>query len=268
MSMSRLFLAAAALAVAVPASAQVKWERGDQGWCDRDDGGWSRERVCEVRTATAAAARGLTVDGGTNGGVTVTGSDRSDVRIEAKVWADARTESRAREMVSAVRIRVDGGRISADGPDTGRRESWGVSYRIATPRTTDLDIRTMNGGIGVADVKGDIRFKATNGGVHLNRVAGDVRGRTTNGGLTVELSGDRWEGAGLDAQTTNGGVKMVIPSHYSAELVTGTVNGGIDIGFPVTVQGRIGRQLRTTLGDGGATLKVTTTNGGVHISRR
>lgn len=271
MSISKLLFAAAALAMAVPVSAQVhqvKWERGDQGWCDGDDGGRNHERVCEVRTATAPVANDVVVNGGTNGGVTVTGADRNDVQIQAKVWADARTEARAREMVGAVTIRVDGGKISADGPDTERRESWGVSYRITVPHATNLDIETVNGGVGVTDVKGDIRFKAMNGGVHLTRVAGDVRGHTTNGGLTVELAGDRWDGAGLDAQTTNGGVRMVIPSKYSAELVTGTVNGGIDIDFPVTVQGRIGRQLRSTLGDGGPTLRVTTTNGGVHITRR
>jgi hypothetical protein len=268
MSVSRLLVVAAALAVAAPAAAQVKWERGDQGWCDRDNGGGNRERACEVRTATVPASAKVSVDGGANGGVAVTGSDRSDLRIQAKVWADARTEERAREMVSQVRVRVDGGRISADGPDRQRRESWGVSYRILTPRATDLDIETVNGGVDVTDVKGDIRFSATNGGVRLTRVAGDVRGHTTNGGLTVELGGDHWDGAGLDAETTNGGVHMVVPSHYSAELVTGTVNGGIDIGFPVTVRGHIGRQLRTTLGEGGATVKVTTTNGGIRISRR
>jgi hypothetical protein len=267
MGIGKVLAAAAALAVAAPASAQVAWQKGDQGWCEQDGSSRNRERVCEVRTATVAAPARVTVDGGANGGVTVTGWDRKDVQIEAQVWADARTEDRAREMVGATRIAVNGGRISADGPDRARRESWGVSYRIMVPRAMDLDVETTNGGVSITDVAGDIRFSATNGGVHLNRLAGDVRGHTTNGGLTVELAGDHWDGAGLDATTTNGGVNMVIPGKYSAELVTGTVNGGISVDFPVTVRGHIGRELRTTLGNGGATLRVRTTNGGVRITR-
>jgi hypothetical protein len=50
-------------------------------------------------------------------------------------------------------------------------------------------------------------------------------------------------------------------------LETGTVNGGIDIDFPVTVQGRLGREFSTTLGDGGALVRATTTNGQVRVSR-
>lgn len=268
MRTTRVWLAVAALvAVGAPVQAQVSWDRGDQGWCDRDRGGSDQERSCEVRTASVQAPGRLSVDGGMNGGVKVTGWDRSDMQIQAKVWANARSQDRADELEKAIRIRVDGGRISADGPDTGRREGWGVSYEIMVPRAMDMDLDTDNGGVTVTDVSGDIQFQARNGGVHLVRVGGDVRGRTRNGGLTVELAGDHWEGAGLDAETTNGGVRMVVPSDYSAELVTGTVNGGIDIDFPVTVRGRIGRQIRTTLGNGGATVRATTTNGGVRITR-
>ena len=49
---------------------------------------------------------------------------------------------------------------------------------------------------------------------------------------------------------------------------TGTVNGGVDIDFPVTVQGKIGRRITTDLGRGGATIRLMTTNGGVDIRNR
>ena len=143
-----------------------------------------------------------------------------------------------------------------------------MSYRVRVPKSTDLMLRTTNGGIDVAEVSGAIDFRATNGGVRLTGVAGDVRGHTTNGGLHVELAGDGFAGAGMDVETTNGGVTLVVPEDYDAELVTGTVNGGIDVDFPITVRGRIGRQLRTTLGDGGPTIRAMTTNGGVKIRRR
>ena len=46
------------------------------------------------------------------------------------------------------------------------------------------------------------------------------------------------------------------------------MNGRIDLDFPVTVQGRIGRSLRTVLGDGGPRIRATTTNGAVRVVRR
>ena len=258
---------AALTAAAIGGTAEAQeWERSGEGWCE-EWGDSDRDRFCEMRTAAVAASGLVEVDGGMNGGVTVVGWDRDGIEIEARVWANARTEARAREIVEQVRVRADGGRISADGPATGRREHWGVSYHVRVPRSSDLDLETHNGGIAVDDVSGTIRFDAVNGGVHLTAVGGDVRGETTNGGLRIELSGDRWAGAGLDAKTTNGGVRLMVPEGYSADLVTGTVNGGFEFDFPLTVQGRIGRRLETTLGSGGAPIRATTTNGGVKIER-
>jgi hypothetical protein len=251
-----------------PGTAQLAWERGEEGWCDRDWGRRDGDRFCEVLTASMASPGALRIDGGTNGSVDIVAGTGNQVHIRAKVFADARSTDRAQEIARQVDVRVDGDRIYADGPDTGRRESWGVSYEITVPADTDLDIETFNGGIAVEDVAGEITFEAVNGGVHLTGVAGDVHGRTTNGGLHIELDGDRWQGAGLDAETTNGGIELYVPEGYSAELETGTVNGGIDIDFPVTVQGRIGRRLRTTLGSGGPRVRVVTTNGGVTITSR
>jgi DUF4097 and DUF4098 domain-containing protein YvlB len=209
----------------------------------------------------------LSVDGGMNGGVSVEGWSGDAVRVQARVWANARTASRAEELAEDVRVHYDDGDLSASGPEAGRRESWGVSWVVSVPFDTDLDLETHNGGISVSDVNGRIRFDALNGGVHLEGVGGDVEGRTQNGGLHVELAGDRWQGVGLDVETVNGGVTVYVPSDYSAQLETGTVNGGIDVDFPVTVRGRIGRSLNVALGDGGATVRAVTTNGGVNIVR-
>ena len=55
------------------------------------------------------------------------------------------------------------------------------------------------------------------------------------------------------------------------ECVILTHNGGIDIDFPITVRGRISdmrRRIDTTIGSGGAPLRVRTVNGGVSIARR
>jgi hypothetical protein len=60
---------------------------------------------------------------------------------------------------------------------------------------------------------------------------------------------------------------MSVPENYSAHLETGTVNGHLSVDFPVTVQGRITRELAVNLGSGGPTVRAMTTNGGVRIKR-
>ena len=252
---------------ALPASAQrsmggdLSCNRGR--WWDRDN-----ERACMITEKTIAAVSGvLNIDGRTNGGISVIGTSRRDILVRAMIQANARTESRAQELVDAVTVHMDGGRIYAEGPDSRNREGWSVEYEVEVPAHSDLDLRAYNGGIEVGGVTGVLRMETLNGGIHLDAVGGDVVAETTNGGVHVTLDGDHWQGKGLDATTTNGGVHVSVPRDYNAHLETGTVNGGVDIDFPVTVQGKIGRRITTDLGRGGPTIRVITTNGGVDIRK-
>ncbi len=60
--------------------------------------------------------------------------DGDRIQVEARVWANARSEDRAEEIANDVEIVVDGGRIRSEGPRTGRREGWGVSFEVRVPR--------------------------------------------------------------------------------------------------------------------------------------
>jgi hypothetical protein len=251
--------------VPVPLGAQVRVSADDE-WCRRH-GASERAFVCEVREATLAADGRVSVDARPNGGIDVTGTERGDVLVRVRVAAWADTDEEARQMVSDVRLDLDGAELSASGPDGSERRSWSASFRLSVPVRTDLALESTNGGIAIEDVDGDIEFRTTNGGIRVAGLAGTVRGRTTNGGVTVALTGDRWSGSGLDVRTTNGGVTLMVPEGYSARLETGTTNGGMTVDFPVTVQGRIGRRLSTDLGSGGPPVTVVTTNGGVTVSR-
>ena len=238
-----------------------------QSWCEKDSRDGNREHFCEVREVTLAAGDVLRIDGGQNGGVEVIGWEEDGVLVRARVWTRAGSEADAQALAGEVEVITSGGRIRAEGPRTGRRESWGVSFEVYTPYDSDLDLEANNGGISISDVRGEIAFRTQNGGVHLDGVGGDVRGRTQNGGLKVELAGDRWDGTALDVETQNGGVTIDVPQGYSAEFETGTVNGGIDLAFPITVSGRLRSNIHTTLGDGGPLVRVKTTNGGVKVRR-
>ena len=146
------------------------------------------------------------------------------------------------------------------------RSGYSVDYHLRVPQHLATDLHTMNGGIDLTRVDGNLRFETTNGGVTLDRISGDVNGHTINGALNVSLTGDHWQGNGLHVDTTNGGIDLRVPEHYNAHLETGTVNGGINVNFPVTVQGTIKNHLSTDLGTGGSTVHVQTVNGGITIS--
>jgi hypothetical protein len=242
---------------------------------DKDDSlacrdNWNNDKAnhCEIKEQTLAATGGtISIDGKQNGGVSVKGWDRNEILMRAKIQAAAPTEAEAKEMVSQVRIETAAANIFASGPASRNDRWWSVSYEVFVPRRSNLSLKTNNGGISIVDVNGQLQFGALNGGVHLKRVGGSVKGGTTNGGLHVELTGDRWDGEALDVSTTNGGVSMSIPENYSAHLETGTVNGHLNIDFPVMVQGKITKELAVNLGSGGATIRAMTTNGGVRIRR-
>jgi hypothetical protein len=226
-------------------------------------------RACEVRTVPVRRdVRSLTLDGASNGGVSVTGWDRDSVHVSARMQSYASSQAEAERALRDIRITTEGGTIRATGPGDDRdRQRWSVSYDVYVPRRMDLDLRAHNGGLRVDGVTGRMSLDTHNGGIALRGAGGDVRARAENGGLSVQLTGTRWEGAGLDAETENGGVRLVIPERYSARLETGTVNGGIRTDIPITVSGRISRHLSLTLGSGGAPVRARTTNGGVIIER-
>jgi len=222
---------------------------------------------CEIREQTLAPSGTLAIDGRQNGGISVKGWDQNQILVRARVQAGAPTAAEAEALGKQVRIETSGAKIHATGPENKRDYHWDVSYEVFVPRRSDVSLETHNGGIAIADVNGKIDFTALNGGVVLKRVGGAVRGSTTNGGLAIVLSGDRWDGESMDVSTTNGGVSMSVPENYSAHIETGTVNGGVNTEFPVTVKGEMTKQIALNLGSGGATVRAMTTNGGVHLKK-
>lgn len=241
--------------------------------CRRDRGDRDRVKFCEERSLGWRAQSGatLTVDASPNGGVSVSGWDRDSVHVEVKLQTQGGDDEEARELARQIRITNEGGRLRAEGPSSRRWASWSVSFVIFAPRRVDLDLSSVNGPLEVEEVVGRLRLEVQNGPLSLHDVGGDVRAHAQNGPLHVKLTGSRWEGTGLDASTQNGPLVLEVPEGYNAQLETGTINGPMEIGFPIMVQGRIGmggrRHISTTLGSGGTTIRAVTTNGPAVIRR-
>lgn len=269
---SRTAAASAAVLLAVLAALPAAAQRSDAEWLEqcRDGGsrwGSERARFCEVRTETLRPTGRIAVDGGENGGASVRGSDANEVRVSARIQAHAATEAEARDVARRVAVRTDGGSIRADGPAQGRGAGWSVVFHVEVPRRQDVSVTTKNGPVAVEGVSGRMTLRAENGPVALRRVGGAVNARVRNGPVTVELDGDRWNGEGLDAESVNGPVTLRIPARYSAELEVGNTHGPARIDLPLSGGYRSGRHVRTTLGSGGAPVRVVTTNGPIVVTR-
>ena len=81
-----------AIAIAAPLLAQTPCAE-NENWGGRD-----RASHCEIREYTLADTGRLNVDAGTNGGVRVTGADRSNVLVRARVQTNATTPEEAKAL--------------------------------------------------------------------------------------------------------------------------------------------------------------------------
>jgi hypothetical protein len=264
-------LAVASLLLALPATLASAQHFSTEACHDGtlSAGGWfsHQERACEIRRTTLPLLNGHLALSGKNGGVEVIGEDRSDIALEARVTAQGASRGDAESTLREIRI-LTSGEIHADGPNNSSwsHSEWSVSYKLRVPRRlASAQIHTMNGGISLANLNGILHADTTNGGLVLTDLSGDVHAETVNGGVDVRLTGDRWQGAGLSARSTNGGISVRTSGHYGAHVVAQTVNGGVSVPGAAP-EGRRHNHLDTEIGGGGPTLHFETVNGGVAMA--
>lgn len=229
------------------------------------------------RTYDIRAGGHLSLDN-TNGRVTVKAWDQQRVRIRAMKEVSSRDTGEARRAMGEFRIQVqpDGAGIRVDTIYPKRRGDsvfdWiagsnvnaTAEYEVSVPRALNLDIRTVNGGVFVADVSGELDLETTNGKIDVSRCAGSVDAETTNGGIRVELL-QVAKGRSMRLETTNGRITLLLPSNFGASVDASTTNGSISSELPMTVARKTRNSLRGTINGGGADLKLRTTNGGIEI---
>lgn len=274
MLISKLIVRALVVVAVLIPPARAHAQSDQRDWLDDCRSGhgdrWGRREVyCEVRETQVRAPGGtISMEGLRNGGVSVVGWDRESLLVQTRLRVTARSQDEARAIARQVRTVIRGSDVDVEGPRNDDDGQWNVSLYTMVPRRSDLRVGTSNGPVSIEQVRGNIDALTSNGPMSLRDLGGSVHARTTNGPLSISLSGSRWDGAGLEARTTNGPLTITVPDGYNARLETGTTNGPVSLGFPITVVGRITRDISTDLGSGGPTIRATTTNGPLSIRRR
>jgi hypothetical protein len=246
-------------------AALAAWER-DEVWVHKRDTisrtfGNGHE-LRELRRESFAWKGGvLDLDPGENGGLALDGWDKDSISLVSRIQTYGPSDEAARELATKLRVARSGGTVRTEGPPQERRSHWAITFHLMVPRGTRIKGHVIIGPVEMSDIRGTVDLEGQNGPLSLEGVGGDVHARMENGPVNVELDGERWEGKGLDVSTQNGPVNVTVPRGYSAQLVTGTINGPRIMKLEGVGFSRSNRWNTFTLGRGGATVKVVTTNG-------
>ncbi len=226
-----------------------------------------------VRTYTVAPGGRLEVLN-VNGEIVAEASDGSTVEVRAERTASAGSDEAAREFLGKIEMREEVGpnrvRVETIAPRV-RLGSHKVTFAIKVPRGVHVDLRTVNGGVRLDNVGGEVRASSTNGGVR-GRVSASslVEARTTNGGVELELTGPLAPDGTVLLTSVNGGISLKVPQDTRAQVRARCTNGrvSVDDGLPMAVEGeQTRRRLDGALNGGGGRIELQTTNGGVSLGR-
>ena len=142
---------------------------------------------------------------------------------------------------------------------------------MQVPAGVHVDLRTVNGGVRLDNVGGEVRATATNGGVR-GRLA-DVSlldARTTNGGVELEVTGTVARDGRVSLASVNGGVRLAVPRRHpgrSSPRAAPTAGSASRTSTSRSTASRRGAASSGRLNGGGARIDLQTTNGGVTIRR-
>jgi hypothetical protein len=200
-----------------------------------------------------------------NGNITVQTWDQPNVIIDAEKKAPTRDE------LDAIKIEVkqEGDHVEVH----TRYPHWPsfhnsrgmVGYHITVPRDVRVQLESVNGQIRTDGMLQDLQAKAVNGGIEITEAHGGVSATTVNGSIHTTLRES--SGGNCHFSTTNGSITIRVAENINARFEGHTVNGGIHTNLPLSVTGRIGKNLSGQIGTGGIFIQLQTVNGGISLNR-
>jgi hypothetical protein len=201
---------------------------------------------------------------------------QGDVRVEAWDRAEVEVAVLKRALGPAanpddVRIEVESNgsklvvRATYPAPS---EEPVRVDFRLRVPRQVQLErLRTVVGDIRVRGTEGPVDARTLNGNIEGMNITGGVVARAINGSIAVSLRSLAEGAAPVEMETVNGHLYLGLPAEANADLQVSAVAGRIDGKYTFKVSEVPGdTSLRTTLGHGGAKVRLRTVRGDIHVA--
>lgn len=237
----------------------------------------------EERTITRGDAPTLRVAAESNGSVQIQGWEGEAYAVTlCKAVEEGRD---AEALLGQIHLSFEGGQLGVVGPSSHDR--WSGHLLIRAPKAASLEVEAKNEPLSVHDVNGQVKVRSQNGPVTISGCSGELDSTTQNGPLTLEgnsgkqmvraqngpvtvtLSGEGWNGGGLEAHATNGPIRLEIPSGYRSGVVLESEGRGpFECSGAVCSEGRRtwdDEHKRMEFGTTPAVVRVSTVNGPVSV---
>lgn len=150
-----------------------------------------------------------------------------------------------------------------------RRGSSDVRYDLKLPReVASLELNSVTGAIKLSDIEGEITVQNVSGQTDLTNIAGLRKAGTVEGNINIVLR--EWRDEPLELKAVTGDISLQIKSAVDADLEATSVTGSIslDDAFGIVVEKQmVGQRARGKMGEGGETIKITTVNGSIKVSK-
>jgi hypothetical protein len=206
-----------------------------------------------------------------SGRVTITGTDRSEVVIDA-----VRRAPQSRLDRIKLDIHTSGSSVVVVDANQRDRSWWDFAagnnvvetdFDIKVPRRTQLDLQVFSSPVSVTGVEGPHTVHGFSSAVVLNDVSGSVRAHTFSGSVTIREK--TWDpGQTIDVDTFSGSIELHVPDSARGTVTFNSFSGRLNSEMPLTMHSSSRRSLRAELGGGGGgTLRFKTFSGSVKIDR-
>ena len=224
--------------------------------------------------------------------------ETSDANIRVTTWDQNTIEAKvvtSRYKIGEGGIRVeehqtgDSVEIDVRYPHHNFNVEWGqhkVDIIVQMPRAGRVNLRTGDGKIDIAGLKGEMDLHSGDGSENLEGVDGKLHASTGDGHINAQGRFDELElktgdghvevraaagstlAAGWRLETGDGNVSLEIPSELSADVSLHTSDGHIDLDMPITTEGKIRQnEVHGKLNGGGSPLTIRTGDGSIHLRK-
>jgi DUF4097 and DUF4098 domain-containing protein YvlB len=251
--------------------------------CDIEDWGHSERYTQDFSYSYDMKPGGRLYLESFNGSVEISGWDRETAEITGTKYASSQRDQDALKI--DIVTSEDSVRVRTVRPSE-RRGGMGARYVIRVPRRTSLEqVQTSNGRISVQDIEGDARLHTSNGRVVARGLHGNLKVETSNGKVEADLI----DGA-VVIRTSNGSVSLTLDAPPKKDVEIKSSNGSITLRMPDNAGGRVEahtsnssvssefnvattkearkNELEGTIGGGGPTLRLSTSNGSIKLLKR
>jgi DUF4097 and DUF4098 domain-containing protein YvlB len=207
-----------------------------------------------------------------SGKVTITGSDSSEVSVDA-----VRRGTRERLDRIKLDIHSSGSVITIDANKRDRTwRDWlhgkntvvETDFEIRVPSRTNVEVSSFSSPVTVNHVNGRHEVHGFSSMLRLSDIAGRLRAHTFSGDIRVQLAASENQPQ-LDLDSFSGDIDVRVPANANAGLSFNSFSGNLKSDVPLTLKSSSRRNIRATMnGREGSRVKFKTFSGDVRITKQ